>query len=256
MPELPDVEGFRRFYNRHAAGQRVRAANGIDPTMLRTGTAQTFGRALKGRRLEGARRHGKLLICPAGGPTLVLHFGMTGMLAWCEGEARHRHDRLVLELSEGELRYRNMRKFGGIWLVDDDGLAELTGRLGPDWLELDRVQFERLIARRRLAIKGALMDQTLAAGLGNLTADESLFRARIDPRRPACALDSGERRRLYSSIRRVLDDSLPYGLVPAKPKWLTRARDERPGRCPRCGATLERTRIGGRTTAFCPREQH
>jgi formamidopyrimidine-DNA glycosylase len=223
--------------------------------MLRTGSPQALGRALKGRRLERPRRHGKLLICPAGGPTLVLHFGMTGTLAWCRDQPRHRHDRLVLELSNGELRYRNMRKFGGIWLLDDDGLAELTGRLGPDWLDLDDDRFEQLIARRRRAIKGALMDQSLAAGLGNLTADEALFRARIDPRRPACTLAPAERRRLYSSAVRVLRDSLPYGLVPAKPKWLTRAREERPGRCPRCGATLERVRIGGRTTVFCPREQ-
>jgi formamidopyrimidine-DNA glycosylase len=99
------------------------------------------------------------------------------------------------------------------------------------------------------------MDQSVAAGLGTLTADEALWQARIDPRRPVASLDNQERNALYRRIRKVLLDSLPYGYVPGKSTWLTGARGPRNGTCPRCGAQLERTKVAGRTTVFCPREQ-
>jgi formamidopyrimidine-DNA glycosylase len=251
------VEGFRRTFDEHAARRKVRSVHHVDRSMLRSGSsAQAVGRALAGRRLAPARRHGKLLVCPAGDRRLVLHFGMTGTFVWCSaGAPVHRHDRLILELSGGELRYRNMRKFGGIWLLDEAGVDELVGRLGPDWLEVSRSTFDDLLSGRRRAIKATLMDQSIAAGLGNLTADESLWRARIDPRREAGSLDAGERPRLYAAIGKVLHDSIPYGLVPAKRGWLTGVRGERSASCPRCRAGLRRVQVGGRTTVFCPREQ-
>jgi formamidopyrimidine-DNA glycosylase len=162
----------------------------------------------------------------------------------------------VLELGDGDLHYRNMRRLGGIWLAKSDrDLAQIEGGLGPDWLDISRSDFEELLAKRRGSLKATLMDQSLAAGLGNLTADESLWQARIDPRRSVAALDERERDALYRKIQKVLRDSLPYGLVPAKRTWLTGARDRRGATCPRCGAPLRRVRIGGRTTVFCPQEQ-
>jgi formamidopyrimidine-DNA glycosylase len=254
MPELPDVEGFRRTFRRHATGKTVRRVHDVDRTMLRGTTAQALARRLGGRRFQRPERHGKLLLCGTDGPTLLLHFGMTGSLVW-DGEP-HRHDRLVLDLGDGALRYRNMRKLGGVWLAaDEDELERIVGRLGPDWLDVTREHFEELLARRRGSIKAALMNQKLAAGLGNLTADEALWRARIDPRRRVGSLDPDERARLYRAIRRVLRDSLPYGRVPSKRTWLTGARDDEDAACPRCGAPLERVKVGGRTSVLCPREQ-
>jgi formamidopyrimidine-DNA glycosylase len=254
VPELPDVEGFRRQFARHAAGRTVRAIERVDASMLGSTGPPTFGRALRGRRFGQPRRHGKLLICPTDGPTLLLHFGMTGSLEW-DGDG-HPHDRLVIRLDEGELRYRNMRKFGEIRLVGDEReLERIVGRLGPDWLEVTRRRLDELLAGRRGAVKSALMDQELAAGLGNLTADEALWRARIDPRRPAASLSDRERGALHRAIRKVLRDSIPHGLVPAKRSWLTGARDRERPTCPRCGAGLERARIAGRTTVLCPKEQ-
>jgi formamidopyrimidine-DNA glycosylase len=182
---------------------------------------------------------------------------MTGSLVWSGDEPqRHAHDRLVIEFEDGELRYRNMRKFGGIWLAKEAReLEEIVARLGPDWLDVSREQLDDLLARRRASIKAALMDQRLAAGLGNLTADEALWQAQIDPRRPVRSLDDRERDLLYRKIQKVLHDSLPYGFVPGERTWLTGARGDRNGTCPRCGERLERVTIGGRTTVFCPREQ-
>jgi formamidopyrimidine-DNA glycosylase len=162
----------------------------------------------------------------------------------------------VLEMDDGDLHYRNMRRLGGIWLAKSDReLGRIEGRLGPDWLDVSRSDFDDLLARRRGSIKATLMDQGFAAGLGNLTADESLWQARIDPRRPVASLDKRERDVVYRKIEKVLRDSLPYGLVPAKRTWLTGARDRRNATCPRCGAHLRRVKIGGRTTVFCPAEQ-
>jgi formamidopyrimidine-DNA glycosylase len=179
---------------------------------------------------------------------------MTGGLVW--SREPHQHDRLVLEFDDGELRYRNMRRFGGIWLAKSEAeLERLEGRLGPDWLEVSRADFDELLRGRRRSLKAALMDQSLAAGLGNLTADESLWQARLDPRRPVSSLSERERSSLYRTIQKVLRDSLPYGRVPGKRTWLTGTRDRVDARCPRCGAPLERVKIGGRTTVFCAREQ-
>jgi formamidopyrimidine-DNA glycosylase len=254
VPELPDVEGFRRTFARHAAGKRVHGVRGVDRTLLRNSSASGLGRVLGGRRFGQPRRHGKLLVCPTDGPALVLHFGMTGALVWSRDA--HPHDRLVLELDDGELHYRNMRRFGGIWLARDAReLERIEGRLGPDWLDVSRARFDELLAGRRRSIKAALMDQTLAAGLGNLTADEALWQARIDPRRPVASLADRERGALYRKIQKVLRDSLPHGRVPDKRTWLTGARSRKDAGCPRCGAPLERVKVGGRTTFLCPREQ-
>jgi formamidopyrimidine-DNA glycosylase-like protein len=116
MPELPDVEHFRRFFRDHAAGKRVTGV-WADPTILRNATPQALETSVRGTRLDDPDRLGKWLICPTDGPFLLLHFGMTGDLIWSRDEpSRHRHDRLALELDDGgELRYRNMRKLGGVW---------------------------------------------------------------------------------------------------------------------------------------------
>jgi formamidopyrimidine-DNA glycosylase len=112
VPELPDVEGFRRTFAKRATGKRVRAVQRIDTSMLRNTSPQGLARALKGRRFDSPERQGKLLICPADGVALLLHFGMTGSFVWCANGPLHYHDRLTLVFDDGELRYRNMRKFG------------------------------------------------------------------------------------------------------------------------------------------------
>lgn len=252
MPELPDVEGFKRVFERHAAGKRIRGVTVHDVGVLRNAAPEQLD-VLVERRFGQPRRHGKWLVCPTdAAPALLFHFGMTGSLEW-RGE-EHPHDRLVLALDDGELRYRDMRKLRGVWLaLHEAETEELIEHLGPDALDVSRKQFHELLARRRGAVKAALMDQELIAGLGNLLVDEALFQARIDPRRAIPSLSDEERDELYRKVRRVLRESLPYGLVPGKRTWLTGARTE--GICPRCGIELARVRIGGRTTLFCPREQ-
>ncbi len=182
---------------------------------------------------------------------------MTGHLTWADdAEHRDRHDRAIFVADGGELRYNNMRRFGGIWLARDEGeRAEVTGPLGPDAASVDRDEFERRLAGRRGALKPWLMDQRHLAGIGNLLSDEILWRARIHPAAPVAKLGRARRDRLYAALNDAVSDSIPFGLIPRQPGWLTAVRDDPDGVCPRCGARLRHGTIGGRTACWCPREQ-
>jgi formamidopyrimidine-DNA glycosylase len=252
MPELPDVEGFKRYFNRYAAGRRIEGVDVLDRAMLRSGSV----RGLRGRDVGRARRHGKWMLADAGRATILMHFGMTGLLHWSRDGERHRHDRFVLVLGGGELSYRNMRRFGGVHVARGDAEVQaIVGDLGPDALDLSRPRFHELLDSRRGSLKSALMDQTLIAGLGNLLVDETAWRARVPPGMPLARLPKRRRDRLYDCMQEVLSDSIPRGRIPPEEGWLTGARDERPGNCPRCRATLRRATIAGRTTCWCPRCQ-
>ncbi|MFG6191767.1 Fpg/Nei family DNA glycosylase [Nonomuraea sp. JJY05] len=253
MPELPDVEGFRQVLSEHT-GEPIRAVRVRDPGVLRGVGAGRLASALRGHRFEQPRRHGKWLIAPAGGPVLMLHFGMTGSLSWHSPEEPwHRHDRVVWRFDDGELRYRDMRKLQGIRLADDEAQVErVLGGLGPDAREVSYACFGRLLSSRRGRLKPALIDQTFLAGLGNLLADEICWHAGVNPQRAVGDLDEAERAALYGAMRRVLRESIKARCVPARDTWLTGARDEPGGPCPRCGRPLSRGRIAGRTTVWCP----
>jgi formamidopyrimidine-DNA glycosylase len=250
VPELPDVEGYRREA-RHAAGRIIERVDVLDPTLLRGGDARSVER----ERFGDPLRHGKWLIFPAGGAEVLMHFGMTGRLDWAPRSAeRHRHDRIVFLCRGGELRYRNMRKFGGVW-VWRRARELVTGPLGPDATEVDRDRFRELVGGRRGTVKHTLMDQTLIAGLGNLMVDETAWRAHVDPRRKLGELAARRVDRLWEAMDEVVRESLPTGRVPPIDGWLTGARDSRGGRCPRCGTRLRRATVAGRTTVWCPKEQ-
>jgi len=185
MPELAEVEGFRRFFSRHAAGKRIRGVDVLDEVSLRNAAPNEADAALFGKRFDEPYRRGKWLVAPAGPRGVVLHFGMTGRLQWVEDDRpRHRHDRIVFRLEDGELRYRNMRKLGGVWLATDEGaLHEVIGHLGPNADDVDLEGLTALLARRRGGAKAALMDQRLIAGLGNELRSQ---RQQPDPRCPRC----------------------------------------------------------------------
>jgi formamidopyrimidine-DNA glycosylase len=257
VPELPDVAGFRRYLERHATGRVITHVEAPDRAIIRNRSAQALGRAVRGRRFGEPGRHGKWLIAPVDDVEVLLHFGMTGDLRWASDAAgRHRHDRLIFVCDGGELRYNNMRRFGGVWLARDGAERDaITGPLGPDAAGVDRQTFEDLLAGRRGAIKAALMDQRLIAGIGNLLSDEVLWRARVHPATPVAKLGAARRRRVYDAMHGAISESIRYGRVPRGPRWLTRVRDDRDAECPRCGARLRRATIAGRTACWCPREQ-
>jgi formamidopyrimidine-DNA glycosylase len=253
MPELPDVEAFRRRFARDAVGRTISDVVVTDPGVLRNVTASELGDALRGRRFEEPERRGKWLIAWTDGATPLIHFGMTGDIEWAaNANDRHQHDRVVFVLDRGEIRYRNMRKLGGLWLARDAADVEtLLGRLGPDAASIDRRQFMDMLERRRGGIKTALMDQTFIAGVGNLLADEILWQARIHPLRPIPQLSTEERSRLYRALQTVIGRTVARYQDGYETRW-TIARGRPMARCPRCRTELARIVVGGRTTYFCP----
>jgi formamidopyrimidine-DNA glycosylase len=257
VPELPDIEGFRRNLADTLPGKRIRAVDIRDEGILRNASVHSLQRKLTGHRFGEPRRHGKWLILPTDGPTLLVHSGMTGHPYYAASDQEDEgHERLVITLDRGELRYADLRKLRGIWLAtDDEEVAGIMGDLGPDALSMDLRTFTAALRGRRGAVKSTLMDQSVVAGLGNLLTDEICWRARINPARAVTELDPSDMRRLQAAMKTTLRTAVRRGCVPRLPRWLTRERDETDPSCPRCGTRLRRSRIAGRTSLWCPRCQ-
>jgi formamidopyrimidine-DNA glycosylase len=254
VPELPDVEGFRRYFNRHAVGKPLREVEVRAPAIVRNASGVALARTLSGRRFSKSDRVGKWMLAPTGGPLLLFHFGMTGGFRW--NDERHRHDRVVFHFADGALAYRNMRMLGGLWLARRQADVErVTGRLGPDAAGVDREVLAELLARRRGGLKSALMDQRLIAGIGNELSDEILWQARLAPRRRVPDLGRRDLGALHRALRKVLTESMRRGRIPRHPRWLTSQRGLKEPICPRRHGRLRRDPIAGRTAYWCPRCQ-
>ena len=259
MPEGVEIE----YYRRHAdavVGETVAEVCAPDDWFLKKGTtAPELRAALVGATIEAARRRGKLLVLDASsGHRLGLRFGMTGRLVLGEESAIEyleyssprndpAWDRFILVFASGqEMRIRDPRRLGGVELDPDED------ELGHDVFTITPAQLRDRVLVGSVPLKARLLDQGRVAGIGNLIADEVLWRSGIDPARRADSLDSSESRKLHRHLRKVLDDFLADGgshtgrLQPAR---------IRGGHCPKDGAELLRRQIGGRTTFSCPQHQ-
>jgi formamidopyrimidine-DNA glycosylase len=248
MPELPEAERARALIAERALGRRIAAVDDNDTYVSRPHAPGEIASALVGRRLTTANRIGKTmwLETDGDGPDLGLHLGMAGRIAVDE-EPDGRWDRFAIEFEDGgRLALQDKRRLGRAVLDPD-----LSG-LGPDAAEATRDEFRERVGRGTAPIKARLMDQSVVAGIGNLIADEILWEARIDPRRPAGELSVEELDTLRRAVRAVVRKALRrgYGYGP-----FNEVRGPN-GHCPRDGAPLARARIGGRTTYWCPEEQH
>lgn len=238
----------------------VTASHAPDAWYLKQGlSAGALAEAVVGRCFSEARRIGKLLLLDIdGGPTLGLRFGMTGRLL-VDGSAGVEHleyssgreepawDRLRLVFDDGgDLVLRDPRRLGGVFIDTDES------RLGVDALSVTPGELRRLLAGSTAPLKARLMDQSRLAGVGNLIADEVLFRAGLDPARPAGSLSPADVRRLHRHLGQVLQAFLAKGGSHTGRLQPMRAAG---GACPLDGAPLQRRTIGGRTSWSCPRHQ-
>jgi formamidopyrimidine-DNA glycosylase len=222
-------------------------------------TAEALAEALEGRTFTAARRIGKLLLLDTDGvPTLGLRFGMTGRLL-VDDAAGVDHleysslreepawDRVRFGFDDGgDLRVRDPRRLGGVLLDPDES------RLGVDATTVSPAQLGRILAGSSAPLKARLMDQGRLAGVGNLIADEVLYRAGLDPARAAGSLSPAELRRLHRHLRATVDELIAGGGSHTGTLHPERVPG---GRCPRDGSTLVRRTIGGRTSWSCPRHQ-
>jgi formamidopyrimidine-DNA glycosylase len=264
VPELLEVEVYRRHAAR-ALGRMITSVDAPDAWFLKNTDATAVDAVLRGRRLTAARRTGKLLLLDLdggalrGGPVLGVRFGMTGRLLVDDtapierleyGSARDvtAWDRFTIHFrGGGDMRVRDPRRLGAV-LVDPD-----ETRLGIEATGVTPAQLRAALGHSVAPLKARLMDQAYIAGLGNLLTDEILWRAALDPARPAGSLTPAEQRRLHHHLRRTLDVLGERGGSHTGDLQVARVRG---AVCPRDGAALERRTIGGRTTYSCPRHQH
>ena len=274
MPELPEVETIRRQVEPRIVGRGIAEAEVLDALWCAPRPPAEIEHALRDRRIEAVERRGKYLILGLDGEGfLVMHLRMTGNFLWvAPGETTDRpHLRVRMVLDDGaRLLFVDLRRFGtGALLEGRDALETyLDSRLGPEPLE---PSFTAEVLRdsakgRKAPIKAFLLNQQMIAGVGNIYADEALFRARIHPLKPAGRLRGPELQRLRDSIVDVLEEGIEsFGASidryrdangdegQMQNRFLIHLREGEP--CPRCGSTVRKMRAAGRGTYFCPRCQ-
>jgi formamidopyrimidine-DNA glycosylase len=255
MPELPDVEIFKRYLDATSLHQRIDDVDVRNAYILKDVTARELARGLKGRRFESSRRHGKHLFVRADGKLwLRLHFGMTGSLQYFKNdEHAPRHARVVFVFANNHgLAFDDQRQFGQIGLLKDVDEFLKKRALGPDAFDLELAEFRKILGKRRGAVKSILLNQKLIAGIGNIYADEILFRTRIHPATEISRLGNKRGAKLFRATRYILKKAIAANAdsnqVPKS--WLLPHRGKG-GKCPRCGRELKSATVGGRTAWFC-----
>ena len=267
MPELPEVETIRAQLAPRLEGRTLVRVEILDPRLTRPYDLFEVAEELEGECVEAVERRGKYLVLRLESElALLVHLRMTGSF----GFTPTTHERAVLDLDDGcRVAYRDVRRFG-TWLVlerDDvepylaakNGVEPLGSKFTVAWLG-------SRLGLRRAPLKAVLLDQRVVAGLGNIYADEALWRARVNPLRPANDLAPEEVARVHRAIRSALrtgierqgstlrDYATPDGSAGSmQDEFCVYGRDGEP--CPRCRATISKTRVGGRGTWFCPRCQ-
>jgi formamidopyrimidine-DNA glycosylase len=256
LPELPDVELLRRYVEATSLHKTIAEATIDAPRMLHDTTAAQVRSRLLNKAFEAAGRHGKhLLIEIDEGGWLMLHFGMTGKLDYARDDAElPNHTRLVIRFENGyRLAGTWQRRLGEIGIADDPESFVAARGLGPDALSVGLDSFKQRLGGRRGAIKPALMDQGLIAGLGNVYTDEILFHAGLDPGRQVPELSPAELGELHRAMLHVLRLAIERKADPARvpDSWLLPHR--RPdAHCPRCGTRIDRVKTSGRAGYRCP----
>jgi formamidopyrimidine-DNA glycosylase len=269
MPELPEVETVVRGLRAVLPGRRILNVRLGKTDFIDDPAALEL--QLPGSRIVGVRRHGKFILVElesANGRkqenSLLIHLGMTGQIVTCPPEipvAPHTH--VFLALDDGrELRYTDIRRFGRMAMLANSAHESVLGKLGLDPLEATEEEFRERFRSRRAHIKALLLDQRVLRGMGNIYTDESLWRARIHPRRLGANLNDKEMHRLFGVVRRVLDEAIRLGGSsisdyvdaegqPGEFQIRHRAYGREGKKCSRCGKKIRRIIVAGRSSYFC-----
>src|ERR671934_1792882 len=274
MPELPEVETVRASLEPKLVNRRLEQVEIFDPRLTRPFEPAGVAAELEGEKIAGLERRGKYLVVRfQSSRVLLIHLRMTGQLLHANGDSLPQddpHRRAVVRLDDGsDVIYRDVRRFGTWLLVEPDELDPYLGqRVGREPLAptFTARQLSAALQGRRAPIKAALLDQRRLAGIGNIYADEALWRARIHPLRPAGDLDDQEARALHRGIRAALKGGIARqgatlstyrtpdgGSGRMQDEFKIYGREGEP--CERCGTPIEKIRAAGRGTWYCPRCQ-
>jgi formamidopyrimidine-DNA glycosylase len=269
MPELPEVETVARGLQREVAGRRV-----LSVTLGKTDFMDNPGeieRLLPGAVIRVVERYGKFMLLRlrtaevSEETALLVHLGMTGMMmpkAVSEAQAKHTH--LVALLDDGrELRYVDPRRFGRMAMLQGEALQKELVRFGADPLEVTLPEFTRRIRERKARIKALLLDQSVLRGVGNIYADESLWKAKIHPAQVGARIPEGQVKKLYHSLQEILQkaialrgssisDFVDAEGEPGEYQLHHRVYGREGKACPRCRTAIRRIIVAGRSSYFCP----
>jgi len=270
MPELPEVQTITQQLNSELSGLKLLAVKCFKPKICKPSEV-TIKRQLEGARLRKVGRVGKMIVFDFGKDVLVIHLRLTGRLFLLNHKApRTRWERARFDFeNDRSLRFDNMRMFGFAKLTTPEGLQEMKKKLGPDALEISLSDFSQRLKHRRTSIKKVLLDQKTISGLGNIYANEALFRANIHPERLVESPTAKDIRRLFSAIREVLKKGIAAGGATLSDEMYRDIYNKRGhyedyvlvynkagSACPnQCGGKVQKIQLGGRGTYFCPKCQ-
>ncbi|MDD5108376.1 MAG: bifunctional DNA-formamidopyrimidine glycosylase/DNA-(apurinic or apyrimidinic site) lyase [Candidatus Omnitrophica bacterium] len=265
MPELPEVETIKNDLKQVILGKKITKVSVHNPKVIRQPTPAVFIKSLEGQTVKGILRQAKLLIFElSNGKFLTVHLKMTGQLVYPGGA---KESRVAIHFTDGSiLDFNDQRLFGELRLVEDWKKLKFIQNLGPEPFGLTLTDFKVMLSKRKTKIKPLLMDQSFISGIGNLYAAEILFRAKINPQRPAQNLTENEIKALHKEIKDVLTNAIKHGgssvdnyvRVSGKPGDYVRfhrvyGRQGKP--CFVCKSLIKRISQGGRGTYFCPKCQ-
>jgi formamidopyrimidine-DNA glycosylase len=267
MPELPEVETTRRGIEPHMHGHAI-AGLVVRQRQLRWPVPARLEQRLRGQTIDAVQRRGKYLLLSVGEGTLIIHLGMSGSLRIIRDEQPPgKHDHVDLLLDNGaRLRFTDPRRFGAwLWTGEAPERHPLLASLGPEPLDerFNAVDLHSLSRSRKLAVKSFIMDSHVVVGVGNIYANEALFRAGIHPGRAAGRISQQRYRQLVDAIKAVLEEAIRQGGTTlrdfvggeGKPGYFSQQLQvygRRQAPCPRCATPIREARIGQRSSFFCP----
>jgi formamidopyrimidine-DNA glycosylase len=269
MPELPEVETTINDLKPFVIGKRIEKVDILWGGTIAEPSVEKFRQGLIDREIISLNRRGKHLIFEMDNSTfLIIHMRMTGSLILKSNtDEPEKSVRVILYLDDGTaIHFRDMRRFGKMWLVKDKN--SVVGKLGPEPLEPEFTPevLAKILDNRKVAIKGLLLDQTLIAGIGNMYADETLYYARIHPLRLGNSLSKAEIKRLHEAIQKVLiqgirnkgastETYIRPGGIKGEAHLQFQVAHQKGKECPVCGGPIQRIVVHQRGTFFCPKCQ-
>ncbi len=259
MPELPDVEIYKRYMDSTSLKKKIRDVHVETSKVLSGISKRSLTRKLKGKKFLSTSRRGKYLFAELGkGEFAVFHFGMTGEFRYYKNEKDEpEYSKVIFDFSNGyHLAFINPRKLGRVGIVEskEDFIGKKS--LGADALSIKFDEFKKILGESRGGIKYTLMDQKKISGIGNIYSDEILFQAGIHPEMKASEISQKKQKELFNTMKRVLKTAIRNDAKPNKlPSSYLISHRGKGGKCPKCGQKLKNKKVAGRPAYFCKKKQ-
>jgi len=254
MPELPEVETFKRYLDKTSLKQTIKDIQVTDSRILKSEENDLVA-TLEGKRFESSIRHGKYLLVYIKPRYIVMHFGMSGDLEYYNNkDDPPKFSKVIFHFNNGfNLAYISIRMFGKVFIANSIEEFIENKKLGPDAYKMTLEEFQEAVQRRKAIAKNALLNQSFIAGVGNIYSDEILFRTKIHPKTNINTLNESKIKELYTNIKDVLEFGIKKkGDLSTYPNEFLIPHRKKEEKCPTCNSDITRFEISGRHGFFCP----